>query len=164
MVISGSQYHVRYAGEKIQRIEKAVIKGPGTARPLVKPYGAGRFIWSPLPLEMGESLEPLVAFYRFALTLAGIPRVFRVSPPAPSILILPALYEKAALYTFVSEGEREAQLQLLHLETITQISLTVPAERSALVLIDRRTGKVIDSLPRDFARPLRDFTKRSNKR
>jgi Cellulase (glycosyl hydrolase family 5) len=154
ILIDGVQQHVRFAGEKIQRVEKALL-GPGAARPLVKPHGAGRFVWSPLPLELSEALEPLAAFYRFALRLAGISPIFRVSMPEPSILILPALYEHAALYTFVSEQDRDAPLRLTHVETNTQISLTVPAERSALVLIDRRTGKVIDSMPRNLAKLLK---------
>jgi hypothetical protein len=143
--IANRRYHVRYDGDKIQRLEKAVVNGEATTRVLVQAHGAGRIVWSPLPLETGASLDPLVAFYRFALTRAAVSSGFRVFPDDPSVLVLPALFADVALYTLVSESDRDTLLRLLHLETKTAFSLTVRAGRTALVLIDRKTGKVIDA-------------------
>src|SRR5262249_49158786 len=55
--IGNSEHLVRYEGEKIQRIEKAVLKTSTPARVVVQPHGAGRFVWSPLPLEAGISMD-----------------------------------------------------------------------------------------------------------
>ncbi|MGH9967451.1 MAG: cellulase family glycosylhydrolase, partial [Pyrinomonadaceae bacterium] len=138
-------YHIRYEGEKIQRIEKAGVRSDRTSRVLVQPVGQGRLIWSPLPLEVGESLSPVVAFYRLALKQAGVSPLFRVDPDTPSILVLPSRFAEGTLYTFVSESDRNTQVRLRDMETGTQLALTVPAQRALLVLIDRRSGRVVGS-------------------
>lgn len=143
--IGGRQYHTRYEGEKIQRIEKGVVRHSRTSRVLLRPVGQGGFIWSPLPLEVGESFGPLVALYRFALKQAGVSPLFRVDPDTPSILVLPSLFAEDTLYTFVSESDRDTQIRFRDMETRTQLALTVPAQRAVLVLIDRKSGKVIGS-------------------
>jgi hypothetical protein len=145
ILIGTADYLVRYEGEKIQRIEKALMKAKGPARVLVQSHGAGRFVWSPLPLEAGNSMDPLIAFYQFALAQAKLAPAFSVSPDSPSILVLPSIFEKHALYTFVSETDRDASLTLRHHETRTPISVTIPAGRTTFVLLDRTTGKLFDS-------------------
>jgi hypothetical protein len=145
ILIGTADHLVRYEGEKIQRIEKALMKAKGAARVLVQSHGAGRFVWSPLPLEAGNSMEPLVAFYQFALAQARLAPTFSLSPDSPSILVLPSIFEKHALYTFVSETDRDASLTLDHHETRNAISVTIPAGRATFVLLDRTNGKLIDS-------------------
>ena len=95
---------MRYEGEKIQRIEKAVVKG-SPARPIVQPYGLGRAVWSPLPLEVGDSMTAIAAFYRQALALARVAPVFTATPRTPAVLILPSVFRDVVLYTFVSEAD-----------------------------------------------------------
>jgi hypothetical protein len=145
ILIGTADHLVRYEGEKIQRIEKAVMKANGPARVLVQSHGAGRFVWSPLPLEAGNSMTSLIAFYQFALAQANLAPAFAVSPDTPSILVLPSIFAKHALYTFVSETVRDASLTLAHQDTRTPISVTIPAGRSTLLLLDRTNGKLIDS-------------------
>lgn len=145
ILIGRRMYLARYEGEKIQRIEKALPKTKGSPRLTVQRHGAGRFVWSPLPLEAANSMDTLVAFYQFALAQANLAPAFAVSPDTPSILVLPSIFEKHALYTFVSENDRDASLTLEHHETRTRISVTVPAGRATFVLLDRTTGKLIDS-------------------
>jgi hypothetical protein len=144
-MIGNRDHLVRYEGEKIQRIEKAVPKTKGTARVIVQPHGAGRFVWSPLPLEAGNSMDVLIAFYRFALARANVLPAFTVSPDTPSLLVLPSIFEKHALYTLVSETDRDASVTLMHRETRTRLSVNVAAGRTTLVLLDRQSGKLIDS-------------------
>jgi Cellulase (glycosyl hydrolase family 5) len=145
ILIGTADHQVRYEGEKIQRIEKALMKANGPARVLVQSHGAGRFVWSPLPLEAGNSMTSLIAFYQFALAQANFAPVFKVSPDPPAILVLPSIFEKHALYTFVSETDRDASLTLEHHETRTPISVTIPAGRATFVLLDRANGRLIDS-------------------
>jgi len=145
ILIGNREHLVRYEGEKIQRIEKALLKTKGPARVIVQPHGAGRFIWSPLPLEAGNSMDALVAFYRFALARANVLSPFSVSPDTPSLLVLPSIFEKHALYTFVSETDRDTSVTLTHRAARTGLSVNVPAGRTTLVLLDRVTGKLICS-------------------
>jgi hypothetical protein len=152
ILIGNREYLVRYEGEKIQRIEKAVLKMKGPARVIVRSHGKGHFIWSPLPLEAGNSMDALIAFYRFALARANVFPAFTVSPETPSLLVLPSFFEKHALYTLVSETDRDASVTLVHRGTKTRLSVNVAAGRTTLVLLDRQSGRLIDSTERATGR------------
>jgi hypothetical protein len=145
ITFNGREYLVRYEGEKLQRLEKAWLAPPENApvSPHIGVSGAGKFVWSPLPLELGDSMPALVEFYRMALSQAGISPVFRAVPNTPAVLILPSVFRDVVLYTFVSEIGRDTRMQVTHLESRTRFNVMVPAQRSAMVLIDRKTGRLI---------------------
>jgi hypothetical protein len=145
ILIGEREYLARYEGEKIQRIEKAVAKVLPPVQVIVQQRGAGRFVWSPLPLEAASSMDALVAFYRFALAQANVLPAFTVSPDTPSLLVLPSIFERHVLYTLVSETDRDTSVTLTHGAAKTQLSVTIPAGRSTFILLDRLTGKLIDS-------------------
>jgi hypothetical protein len=138
--IGGQRYTTRYEGEKIQRLEKSVFP---ENRILLQPYGLGQVIWSPLPLELGDSMPALVAFYKHALNQARISPVFNASPHPSSMLVLPSLFRDVVLYTFVSESDRDKMIQLTHLETSTRIAVVVGAGRTTMILLDRKSGKLL---------------------
>lgn len=128
----------------MQRLEKAVMEGP--ARPRVLSLGgSGRFLWCHLPLELGDSMEALTAFYNLALQMAGVTPIFTATPHTPAVLVLPSLFRDVVLYTFVSETDRDTQLQVTHLESRTRFNVSVQAGRTAMVLLDRKTGKVLST-------------------
>ena len=138
------RYLVRFDGEKMQRLEKAVMEGP--ARPRVLGLrGSGRFLWCHLPLELGDSMEALSAFYNLALQMAGVTPIFTATPHTPAVLVLPSLFRDVVLYTFVSETDRDTQLQVTHLESRTRFNVSVQAGRTAMVLLERKTGKVLST-------------------
>ena len=143
ITIGPTEYVLRYDGEKMQRIEKAVVRGSQPVRPLIHAHGAGRIVWSPLPLELGESMAALAAFYKLALAQARVAPIFTATPHIPAVLVLPSVFRDVVLYTFVSEIDRDTQMQVTHLESKTRFAVSVPAERTAMVLIERRTGKVL---------------------
>jgi cellulase (glycosyl hydrolase family 5) len=145
ITISGREYLVRYDGEKMQRLEKAVDQ---SLRPPVQPVSLsfGKVLWSPLPLELGDSTAALVAFYNLALSMAGISPIFTASPRTPAVLILPSLFRDVVLYTFVSETDRDTLMGVTHLESRTPFTVNVPAQRTAMVLLERKTGKIIGRL------------------
>jgi hypothetical protein len=136
ITIGSREYVVTYGGEKMQRIEKAVLKG-SPARVIVQPYGLGRVVWSPLPLEVGDSTTAIAAFYRLALSLARVAPAFTATPRAPAVLILPAVFRDVVLYTFVSEIDRDVRMTVTHLETKERFNVLVPAARTKMVLIAR---------------------------
>ncbi|HEY0726915.1 MAG TPA: hypothetical protein VGD38_02525, partial [Pyrinomonadaceae bacterium] len=98
---------------------------------------------SPLPLELGSSMEALVAFYRSAMAKAGVAPIFTATPHTPAVLVLPSVFRDVVLYTFVSETNKDTTMQVTDLQTRARFSVTVPAGRTAMVMIDRRTGKRI---------------------
>ncbi len=138
--IAGRQHQVRYEGEKMQRLEKVVF-----ARdvPLVVRQGSGAIVWSHLPLELGDSMTALAEFYRLALSQARVTPVFNAVPQNPAVLILPSVFREVVLYTFVSESNNATRLVVTHLESRTQFTVVVSAQRTAMVLIDRKTGRVL---------------------
>jgi hypothetical protein len=91
-------------------------------------------------------MAALVAFYRLALADARIAPIFTAIPRTPAVLILPSLFRDVVLYTFVSEIDRDTRIQITHLESRTRFSALVPAQRTAMVLLERKTGKIIGRL------------------
>jgi hypothetical protein len=143
VAISGKNYLVRFEGEKIQRIEKPNSKN----QVWLKKLGTGKLIRCPLPLELGDSMEAVVAFYRFAMAQAQVTPRFNAMPPAPAVLVLPSVFRDVVLYTFVSEWDRDATMAVTDLETRKRFSVSVPAGRTAMILIDRRHGgRIISSI------------------
>jgi hypothetical protein len=137
ITIGSREYPVRYDGEKMQRIEKVVVHG--SSRAIVSAYGSGRFVWSPLPLELSDSMTALAAFYRFALAQARIVPVFTATPRTPGVLILPAVFRDVVLYTFVSEIARDTRMTVTDLRSKRRFNVLVPAERTAMVFVEQRT-------------------------
>lgn len=129
--IKGRDYLVRFEGEKTQRIEKAGFSNITQE---------GRLIRSPLPLELGDSMEALVAFYRFAMAEARVAPIFTANPQTPAVLVLPSVFRDVVLYTFVSETNRDTTMEVTDLQTKTRFPVSVPAGRTAMVIIDRRNG------------------------
>lgn len=136
ITIGARAFSVRFEGDKFQRIEKAVVKG-SSSHPIVQPYGLGRVVWSPLPLEVGDSMTAIAAFYRHALALARVAPVFTATPRTPDVLILPSVFRDVVLYTFVSEASRDIRLAVTHMGTKHRFNVLVPAGRTAMVFVDR---------------------------
>ena len=137
ITIGARAFSVRFEGDKFQRIEKAVVKG-SSSRLIVQPYGLGRAVWSPLPLEVGDSMTAIAAFYRHALALARVAPVFTATPRTPDVLTLPSVFRDVVLYTFISEASRDIRLAVMHLETKHKFNVVVPAGRTAMVFVDRK--------------------------
>ncbi|HEU4433552.1 MAG TPA: cellulase family glycosylhydrolase, partial [Pyrinomonadaceae bacterium] len=144
MTIGAENFLVRYEGEKMQRIEKAVAR---SRAPFSIPYGSGYLMWSPLPLELGDSMAAVAAFYKLALARARVAPVFKAEPYSPSVLVIPSLFRDVAFYMFVSEMDQDVSMQVTHLENPVTFSVKVRAGRSLMILLDRKTGEV---LSRDF--------------
>jgi hypothetical protein len=132
--VGGQDYLVRFEGEKIQRIEKAGF-------PQINQ--SGRLIRTALPLELGDSMDAVVAFYRMAMAQARVAPIFTVTPQTPAVMVLPSVFRDVVLYTFVSETNRDTAMQVTDLQTKARFAVNVPAGRTAMVMIDRRNGSRI---------------------
>ena len=144
--LEGTEYQLSYRGEKMQRIEKGVDTSDREAGLAAIPHGAGKIIWCPLPVELSESIEPAAALYRYAALQAGISPLVSIEPKSPGILVLPSLYEGAALYTLASGCDRDTRVRLTLLETNTHLNITVPAQRTAMGFVDRNQGELLGQL------------------
>ena len=143
MEIGGVRYSLSFRGDSLQRVEKALVPGEPTARLRTFSAGRGKVIWSPLPVELAYQVEPTVAIYRHALAETGIEPVFRLADDEPGVLVYPAVFRNGVLYAVVSELGSPVELRLAHSETETAVSIKVPAQRAAMLLIDKRSGRVL---------------------
>ena len=139
--IGGRSLVARYRNLKIQRLEKSVPDAG--AKVIVRNTGRGQIVWSPLPLESADNIEPTVAFYQFAMHAAKVTSPCSLSTGAPSIAVLPLVFNNAVLYTFISETDQDVATTLTHRESGTTINVTIPAQRTLLIFVDRKTGKVL---------------------
>jgi hypothetical protein len=105
--------------------------------------GKGKILWSPLPVENSDTPETIAALYRFALKEAGVVATCEVDQQNPSVLIAPTVFSDAVLYTLVSERDRDTDIKWTHRESNSQLSIVVRAQRSALMFVSRKTGKVL---------------------
>ncbi len=144
--IGDIEYRLSYRGEKIQRLEKAVVRRDENPAIITIPHGSGKLIWCPLPVELSETVEPTIELYRYAIHQAGIGPVCKVEPVNSGVTVIPAIFEDAILYTLISDSDRDADILLTHLEPKTEVKISVPAGRIAMAFIDRKTGKVLGEL------------------
>jgi hypothetical protein len=144
IAIGSENFVIRYEGEKMQRIEKAVTK---SRAPFSVAHGSGYLVWSPLPLELGDSTVALVAFYKLALAQARIAPIFTVEPQSPSVLVFPSMFRDVVLYTFINETDKNAPIKLTDLATRARLDVTVLAGRTTMVIVDRKSGTI---LSRDY--------------
>jgi len=140
------EYRLSYRGEKIQRVEKAIVHPDQKPAILTIPHGSGKLIWCPLPVELSDTVEPTIELYRYALNQAGVVPVCRAEPLNSGVIVIPAIFEDAVLYTLISECDRDTDILLTHLEPKTELKISVPAGRVAMVFIDRKKGKVLGEL------------------
>lgn len=143
VVIGRKEYRLGYRGEKIQRIEKSVIEGGLVPSVATLRMGKGKILWSPLPVEISDTPDTTVALYRYALKEAGVEATCEVGGQNPSVLIAPTVFDEAVLYALVSECDRDTEMEWTHRESNTPLKITVRAQRSALVFVNRKTGKVL---------------------
>lgn len=141
--IDGVEYQLSYRGDKMQRLMKAVTVKEGLQQVSMISMGAGGMIWSPLPVELAEDVGPTAALYTYALKHAGRTPIFSVEKKDSSILIAPTVFADVVLYTFVSENDRDTEVRLTHTETGTRLTVTVPAQRTNMVFVNRKDGKII---------------------
>jgi hypothetical protein len=143
IIIGRKEYRLAYRGDKLQRIEKSVLKQGEVPVTMIIRRGKGKIVWSPLPVEVSDTPETTAALYRFALKESGVESVCVVEQDNPSVLIAPTVFEDAVLYTFVSECDRDTEIKWTHGESGSSHRITVRAQRTALVFVIRKSGKVM---------------------
>ncbi|UCF20940.1 MAG: cellulase family glycosylhydrolase [Gemmatimonadota bacterium] len=140
--IGDASWHLSFRGEKLQRIERSVVSGQEAATVIELPLGEGRLIWSPLPVELAEQVEPTVALYRRALASASLLSPLTDETAGPGVLIYPAHFRDATLYALVSELGHAFTAAFSDRATGTRLEVALPAGRAALLLLDRGNGSL----------------------
>jgi hypothetical protein len=141
IAIGGIVFGASYRGEKMHKIQKAVTDTRASVRTVQS--GKGTILWSTLPLELSDSVEPTVAFYALGLKMAGVEPVFEREPADPSLVVLSRVFRDAILCTVVSESAEDKRVRLVHRQSGAAIDVSVPAQRAVMMFVRRNDGGVI---------------------
>jgi len=164
--IGGSRYPVSFGNRRIAEASKGRVWRPaameakadegggdacGQSAPpaadadvvIEAPYGAGRILWCPLPLELNERIEPMAALYRYALNASGCARELEWARGGelPGVYGRKLRFAAGALFVFVSEFASDASIEVKDPETGTSYSFILEKERSVLFAVDE-SGRV----------------------
>lgn len=138
--IEETSFNIRFSGEKLQRIERA-LSGDDSVQE--SSDFDGRILWMPVPIENGEELGPIAAFYQMGAGLAGVSRIFSVSGVDDSVLIRPTVFKQAVLYAIINESGKDVRVRLTQRGAKKPLDITVAFGRARLILLDRTTGAVL---------------------
>lgn len=134
MMIDGKTYQTHFGGEKIQQVRRA---GFYNNYLLNLQHGNGEVLWSPVPLEIGENLEAIKAFYDYALKKAGLSPFFSLKNDIPSILVRPTEFKNEILYLVVNESSVNEYIDLTHLPTNTKFEFSLNAGETKLFFVKK---------------------------
>lgn len=103
------------------------------------PHGKGRIIWSPLPVELNDRIEPISALYQYALASAGCSEELEwaAGGQLPGVYGRKLTFEEGALYVFVSEYSHNADIEVKDPVTGVRYSFVLEKERSVLFGVDK---------------------------
>jgi hypothetical protein len=109
-------------------------------------HGKGKILWASDPVELAENYDPAAALYQYALGVAGVaPAYMQVHPLSPGVLAFPTVLKNAVLYSFSSESMDDQDVDIKDGITGASLRFHLPAQRGAVVLLDRASGKVLAS-------------------
>lgn len=143
MTIDGKTYRTHFGGEKIQQVRRADFYNDYLLNFFV---GGNEVLWSPVPLEIGENLDAIKAFYDYALKKAKLLPYFSLANDIPTILVRPTEFEKTILYLVMNESGNNELVELTHLPTKTKIEINLEAGKISLIFVDKITGKVLSRM------------------
>ncbi len=129
----GGEAWLSYRGDKTGLLERAFLPDGRTF--IEKPYGQGKILFIPLPLELNDNLQAVGDIYRYALQAAGVKSTYSTSVvDDPGVIICPARFPHATLYVLTSETS-EPKLSFKDETSGKQFSGELPPGRAALLLV-----------------------------
>lgn len=142
LVVAGRSLHFTFDYRIRAVAQKGRSERSGPASIAVMPWGRGKIVWSPLPVELA-SAGPLAEVYRFALREAGleIPPAPAVDPPVP-VYMRRLSFAAGAIYILVSEASDPLTVTVPR-DGVGAESLRVALApgRAALLAVDR-SGRI----------------------
>jgi hypothetical protein len=133
--------------EPLERLGPAHPGGPPGLGTVRIPMGRGVLLWSPQPVELSSDEETVAAVYRWALGEASIEPPFTAVGAGPGVLIHAAVYQRAVLFTLVSETDQAESVRLVHVESGATLEPPLRPGRAAMLLVERRSGRVLARYP-----------------
>jgi hypothetical protein len=107
------------------------------------PIGTGHIYVTADPVELAEGPEPTVRLYRQISRVLDLKPACELKNDTHSVLIRATAMQDAVLYLFVSESESSQEISAKDRETGVTLTLTLPAQRSRLAIIQKSDHKII---------------------
>jgi hypothetical protein len=127
------RHHAFYDGNKMQKIERAVLgDGPSPASRLL-PHGRGQIYYCALPLELAQDIRSAVCLYEAVCHHGGV----QTSSAPDGLLARRLEFAEYTLYLLVNESSAEMRA------SISGSVLRVPAGRIGLAFVERAGGAVV---------------------
>jgi uncharacterized protein (DUF2141 family) len=105
------------------------------------PHGKGFLIVTSLPVEFAEGNAATAFVYKAALQRAGVITPFTNKTGYHGVLVRPTVFADSVLYLFMSESAQDQPVDITDKTTGAHLAFAMPAQRSRLVLLDRKTGR-----------------------
>ncbi|WP_307728751.1 hypothetical protein [Alkalicoccobacillus plakortidis] len=134
LVINGKAHAVSFGERRIAELTKeCLVESTQNAVKQVS-IGQGTFIWSPLPVELNNRLEPLKELYRFALQQAGVTEelIWNKGGDNPGVYGRRLSFDDGDLYIFVSEFAGDVEVEVTNPVLNKTYSVKLEQERSVL--------------------------------
>ncbi|HEY4961637.1 MAG TPA: hypothetical protein VII29_12320, partial [Terriglobales bacterium] len=107
------------------------------------PIGKGKLLISSYPVEMSEGNDATAEVYAAALQRAGVESPYEARQLSVGVLTRPTVFQDSVLYLFMSESGRDEPIDVRDKITGAEIKFTLPEQRPALVLLNKKDGRVI---------------------
>jgi hypothetical protein len=145
--LQGKRLPVSFGKRRIAEVNKEVLASgdsqAGSGTPAADavtdiPLGAGRLIWSPLPVELNERIDTTAELYRYAAEAAGCASglTWLQGGDDPGIYGRRLRFSEGFLYIFVSEYAWNAQIEVRDDDTGAVYAFELEQERSVLFAAD----------------------------
>lgn len=112
--------------------------------------GKGKLIHCPVPLELGDSFEPIEALYSYAMKVAGVSnKIFSTDDfeAKQNLLVYPIQYTDCTLYTIVNEGGDDS-IKITDIISGVEVEVYIKAQRASKLWLNKE-GKLIGAYLND---------------
>lgn len=143
MDMNGAKIEVSFPQNMQERAEGLTLAG-GASYLEVK-RGKGTIFLTALPVELAESSQPTYQVYEHVLERLKLAPLYEGQAGSSSILIRPVPFADSILYLLVSESSEDEAIDIKDKATGASIRTDLPAQRTRLILLSRKDGRVLDS-------------------
>jgi hypothetical protein len=128
--------------DAMQRSSEA-LRLPGGGSYLEVRRGSGRIFLTACPVELADSPNAAAMVYQHVLSQISITPQVAVQDPA--ILVRPQVFDDSILYLLDSESSHDQVLDITDKLSGAKLHVSLPAQRTKLILVRRDNGEVIAS-------------------
>jgi hypothetical protein len=103
----------------------------------------GRITWTSYPVELADGLLGASRLYQAMVMTSDLMPILTGESSTPGLLLYRIDLKDAVLYVLASESDRDTNIDLGDKITGAPMKLRLPAQRAALVLIDKKTKQIV---------------------